>query len=75
MKGMTNEARVQEFTHNFILFEFENAGLQKCYEFPFVKESYLLEQSSYFMLPPGIFLSVASFVVGKCRDSENIFLF
>lgn len=39
MKGMTNEAGMQEVTHKFILFEFENAGLQKCYEFPFVEES------------------------------------
>lgn len=38
MMGMTHEATVQEFTHNFILFEFENAGLQKCYEFTFVEE-------------------------------------
>lgn len=38
IKGMTNEERVQEFTRNFILFEFENAGLQKGYEFPFVEE-------------------------------------
>lgn len=77
MKGMTNEVRVQEFTRNFILFEFENAELQKHSEFPFVEERgrWLLEQSSYFKLIAVVFFSVASFVVGKRRVSENIFPF